>query len=83
MLITYKAVNGHGPDYICDLLEFYKPSEALRSATDNLMLKEWCSNLKTGGDLSFAVAAPALWNRLPYSLRSANTIDSFKIGLKI
>ncbi len=34
------------------------------------------------GDRAFAVAAPKLWNLLPVSIRSAQTISSFKLLLK-
>ena len=38
--------------------------------------------LKTLGDRSFAVAAPQLWNSLPYAIRSSPSVASFKQTLK-
>ena len=40
------------------------------------------SNLVTYGDRSFAVYAPDEWNKLPFYIRKANSVDSFKIQLK-
>ena len=36
----------------------------------------------TLGDRSFTCAAPKLWNALPFNIRSANTVSSFKAKLK-
>ena len=38
--------------------------------------------LTTLGDRSFAVAAPQLWNSLPYAIRSSPSVASFKQTLK-
>jgi len=35
------------------------------------------------GDRAFSVAAPTVWNRLPESVRSAETLAGFKCNLKI
>ncbi len=40
------------------------------------------ARLKLKGDRAFSVAAPKLWNLLPVSIRSAQTISSFKLLLK-
>ena len=42
LLVTYKAINGIGPDYIRELLEPYDPVGSLRSASDRYLLKEAC-----------------------------------------
>ena len=34
------------------------------------------------GQRSFSNAAPAVWNTLPYEIRSSNTLSSFKSSLK-
>ena len=36
----------------------------------------------TLGNRSFAVAAPQLWNSLPYAIRSSSLVASFKKSLK-
>ena len=40
------------------------------------------TNLVTAGDRSFVHVAPCLWNELPYSLRAANSVETFKTLLK-
>ena len=43
--------------------------------------KERKSN-RTWGDRSFAIAAPRLWNELPFNIRTAKSIAVFKKLLK-
>ena len=82
LLITYKAIHGIGPEYISDLVDSYEPTVSLRSAKDRYLLQEHGSKLKTGGDRAFQYAAPALWNKLPYDVRSSPSLASFKSRLK-
>lgn len=84
LLITYKALNGQAPDYICDLISRYAPSRHnLRSSTKNL-LHVPKSRLVSCGDRSFTVASPILWNSLSIHIfiRNATSVDSFKEHLK-
>ena len=39
-------------------------------------------NLKTYGGRSFTIAAPSVWNALPFELRSCNSVSSFKCKRK-
>ena len=75
LLITYKALNGQAPTYISDLLSYYRPARLPRLSTRNL-LRNPCYNLKNYGGLSFAVAAPCVWNALPMSVRTQLTFLS-------
>uniref|UniRef100_A0A669CP39 Reverse transcriptase domain-containing protein n=1 Tax=Oreochromis niloticus TaxID=8128 RepID=A0A669CP39_ORENI len=68
LLFTYKILNNMAPDYLADLLCPYSPIRALRSS-DQLLLVQPRSRLKTRGDRAFAVAAPRLWNTLPFHIR--------------
>ena len=45
------------------------------------LLKERKSN-RTWGDKSFAIAAPRLWNELPFNIRTAKRIAVFKKTFK-
>ncbi len=81
LLITYKALNGLGPEYIQDLIEPYVPQKSLRSASDGLLLQQSRSKLKIG-ERSFCRLAPALWNELPFNIRSKVSVESFKAGIK-
>ena len=73
LLITYKAVHGHTPNYIKELINFKKSGKYnLRSNSDNLLLEiEKEKTYTTLGDRAFQVAAPKLWNNLPFNIRSS------------
>ena len=52
----------------------------LRSATHgDLQVPRRTTNF---GDRAFAVAGPASWNSLPATIRSSQSLDSFKTQLK-
>ena len=37
----------------------------------------------TGGELAFSVIGPKLWNAYPIVVKSHDTVDTFKMKLKI
>ena len=80
LLITFKTLNGEGPEYLRELLIWYMPIRRLRSG-DKLLLVEPRS-ARSWGDRSFSVAAPRLWNNLPLHIRSSKSTDVFKSALK-
>ena len=81
LLFTYKALHGLAPDYLANLLTFYKPVRTLRSSRSiNLFVPR--SRTSTYGDRSFACVSPRLWNKLPDFIRHSETLDSFKTRLK-
>ena len=81
LLYTYKALDGLAPDYLANLLTFYKPVRTLRSSRSiNLSVPR--SRTSTYGDRSFACVSPRLWNQLPDFIRYSETLDSFKTRLK-
>ena len=67
-LITFKTLNDSGPRYLEDILKFYHQSRTLRSSRDHLRLEEPNFNMKTYGQRAFSVAAPRLWNKLPFEI---------------
>nr|XP_054596020.1 uncharacterized protein LOC129163078 [Nothobranchius furzeri] len=81
LVLVYRALHGQAPSYIGDLLSSYTPSRSLRSSDQSLLVVQR-TRLKTKGDRSFAAVAPRLWNSLPLSLRSVDSVDSFKKQLK-
>ena len=81
LLMTFKALRGLAPSYIGDLLRLQRGQRQLRSATQTL-LQVPKTRLKTAGDKSFAYQAASLWNQLPQSIRSSNTVPSFKCHIK-
>ena len=78
LLLTYKALNGEGPEYISELLEY---RTGLRSR-EKLELKCPKTKMHTYGDRSFSKAAPLLWNSIPVELRKSKSTNSFKKNLK-
>lgn len=64
LLLTYKAIHGSNPTYLLELLIFYKPSGALRSANDALLVIPR-TRLNTYEARAFTSQASLLWNLLP------------------
>ena len=81
LLITYKALNGKAPEYVCDMLSHYTPTRPLRSEDKHLLVNPRY-RLEKFGKRSFSRAAPTLWNPLPSDLKVADSVDAFKRGLK-
>ncbi|XP_068571421.1 uncharacterized protein [Cebidichthys violaceus] len=80
LLLVYKALNGLGPKYISDLLLPYVPSRPLRSSGTGLLS---VPRVRTKhGEAAFSFSAPHIWNKVPESCRSAETLSSFKSRLK-
>uniref|UniRef100_A0A3P9CEN2 SGNH hydrolase-type esterase domain-containing protein n=1 Tax=Maylandia zebra TaxID=106582 RepID=A0A3P9CEN2_9CICH len=80
LMLVYKALNGLGPKYISDLLTQYEPSRSLRSSGSGLLS---VPRVRTRhGEAAFSFYAPYIWNKLPESLRSAETLSLFKSRLK-
>ncbi|KAK6167714.1 hypothetical protein SNE40_021678 [Patella caerulea] len=82
LLLTYKCLNNLIPSYLSDLIYLYKPSRQLRSSEDRYLLVEKKANLVSFGDKAFSVASPKLWNKLPYIIRSSESLPVFKSQLK-
>ena len=81
-LITFKTLNESGPHYLEDILKFYHQSRTLQSLRDHFCLKELDFNIKTYGQRAFSVAAPRLWNKLPFEIRACSDVNLFKSKLK-
>ena len=67
LLITFKAIHGLAPKYLCDLLTFKSSLYNFRSS-DSILLSMPAARSKTLGDRAFMVAAPRLWNSLQKEL---------------
>ena len=81
LLLTYKALTGSAPSYLQELIKVSSQSRTLRSNEQKLLV---CPRSMSSryGDRSFSVAAPTLWNKLPMSIRLAETVNQFKRQLK-
>ena len=81
-LLTYKTLNGIAPPYLSTLIKLREPkAKRLRMDSDKTLLEKnytrYCSSKG-----AFSVAAPIIWNSLPFSLRENLSITSFKSNLK-
>lgn len=81
LLLVFKCLNGLGPTYLSDMLLSYQPSRVLRSSGTGLLIIPRV-NTKTHGEAAFSHYGPRLWNSLPESIRTAETVDVFKRRLK-
>ena len=79
------VLNGHAPHILLPVSPIITKHALLRSAQDSTRLsvpKFRRKALQSAADKSFSLAAPALWNNLPTSIRTANSVSSFKRCLK-
>ena len=81
ILVTYKAIHGTAPQYISDLINKYQPSRNLRSSTQSLLVIPK-TRTSTYGKRSFRTAAATLWNSIPESVKTIDSLPCFKTHLK-
>ena len=81
LLLCYRCLTGRGPQHLTSLLSTHEPPRNLRSSRDVLKLNVPCSK-RLWVDRVFLVAAPQLWNHLPYEIRAAASVNIFKSLLK-
>ena len=70
-LLTFNALNGHGTQYLSEMLTTRNADYGLRSheaLTLSILWTKW----KSLGYHTFKVAAPKLWNSLPEDVRSSS-----------
>ena len=79
--LTFKATHNEVPPYLSRLLTPYHPFRVLRSSFSSNLLQVPRTNL-IFGSRSFRAAAPTVWNSLPDSIHSSNTLNSFRRHLK-
>lgn len=79
-LLTFKTLQLGQPSYLHDLLAMAKPSRSLRSNQGPMLT---VPRVKTvTGSRAFSACAPVLWNSLPLSIRSLQSVASFRKYLK-
>ena len=78
--MTYKILHGHAPKYLSDLISIQQSSCYSLRRNDNgpLLERPLAKTKKTMGDRAFQIAAPLLWNKLPWFAREARNLESFK-----
>ena len=78
--MTFKALRNKQLTYLADVLHSYVPALSLRSSSmNNLDVPFVRTKIAT---VAFSVAAPAIWNSLPFTVRSSDTFQTFRKGLK-
>ena len=78
--ISWRALAIHQPHYPASLLHFSNVPRQLRSSTSpQLSIPRTKLNL---GKRAFSVAAPITWNELPTTLKSCESLASFRKNLK-
>ena len=75
LLLVFKSLNGLGPRYIDDLLHHYEASRSLRSSGSGLLSVPRITTKH--GKAAFSYYAPTIWNKLPKSCTSAETLPIF------
>ena len=74
--IIYKAISSAQPPYLSEILNKRNSGRNLRSdSLSNLTIPKTKS---ITGSRSFSVYAPTYWNTLPYPVRSAKSLTSFR-----
>lgn len=81
LVLAYRALTGLSPPYITEMLSIYKPVRPLRSGYKMLLCKP-ATTTTTFGSRTFAHTATSLWNTLPQSIKSADTLETFRSRLK-
>ena len=79
--ITDKALYTNSPQYLASLIYYHQPVRSLRSSNQHYHLPTKCTT--NFGSRTFRCSAPAIWNSIPLVIRSLQTIDAFKRGLKL
>ena len=77
---TYKSLPVAQPTYLHLLLQQYQPTRSLRSGRQNLLALPTLSS--EFGRHAPSYCAPSVWNKLPLSIRSLNSFNSFRSHLK-
>ena len=79
-LLTFKTLSTAQPAYLYDLLSISQPSRTLRKNKGKLLFEPRVRS-KTGSR-AFSSCAPVLWNSLPLSLPSAQSVFTIRKQLK-
>ena len=77
--LAYRALSTQQPSYLASLLHLSNIPRQLRSSISQLIVPKTKLNL---GKYAFSVAAPRVWNELPITLKTSETIAIFRKKLK-
>ena len=82
LVLVHKCLyDDKSPKYLAELLQRYTPGRCLRSSMDSTKL---CvpRTKRAEGSKSFSFLGPHLWNSLPLSIRSQESVNVFRRMLK-
>ncbi|XP_061484291.1 cilia- and flagella-associated protein 95 isoform X2 [Rhineura floridana] len=84
LVLTFKALYGFGPVYLKERLQHHQICRPTRSASQDLLSVPpvKTARLVRTRERAFSIVAPTLWNSLPYDLRRAPSLPSFRQALK-
>ena len=68
------------PLHLQELVQPFVPTRTLRSSSK--LLVKYTSSTITYGHRTFEISSPAVWNNLPYHVKTAKTLVQFKSSLK-
>ena len=80
--LCYDIVSDTALLYLPDLPCLYVPSRSLRFSADTRIFRIPTRKKKFQGQHAFSNLSPVTWNKLPYSVRHAQTQSQFKTQLK-
>ena len=80
-LLVYKCQNNLAPWYVSDLLQPRPSNRLLRSLQSDNIYAAYFRNSQCQLS-SFSSAGPRAWNALPASIKTAQSLDTFKTLLK-
>ena len=78
--LAYKVHTTGSPVYLKSLVRDYTPTRELRSSS--LQLLEIAPARTAIARRAFSQAASAIWNSLPYDVRTAETFERFKSSIR-
>ena len=82
-MLCYKCRHNLAPIYLSDLIEDYIPTRALRSQDKNLLKEKDSKTVSCRiGSRAFSAFAPIQWNSLPLSIKTSDSLLTFKTRLK-
>jgi hypothetical protein len=81
LVYTYKSLNQLAPEYLCDMVNIYKPTRSLRSETKGALILPH-SKTVFYGNAQFNVVSAKLWNKLPGNVIQSPSLMTFRKALK-
>jgi hypothetical protein len=81
LVLAYKCRHGTAPRYLVDLLPAYVPGRSPKSGCLGL-LQTPRFRLGTYGGRTFTAGASRLWNAMPFEVREAESLATFRRQLK-